>query len=191
LFRSTAYHSTVQIDNVEQNTTDEKTPFVIGDEAHPRVVKWETNGEFDYVIAEHNGYRRFDQPLTHRRAVRFDKRKRFWLIEDDFSGAGQHHLATRFHFKAGLEVSAYNKKAAVARDPHNGARLLIQPLDLDEAPRFEKQFTSRDYGEKEASLAANWAVDKDVPLKLRWLLLPLCAGEYERERLAEIENLLK
>lgn len=191
LFRSTAYHSTVQIDAVEQNTTDKKAPFVMGDEAHPRVLKWETNGELDYVIAEHNGYRRLDQPVTHRRAVRFDKRKRFWLIEDDFSGAGKHHLATRFHFNAGLEVSAYNKKAAVARDPQNGARLLIQPLDLDEAPQFEKQFTSRDYGEKEASLAANWFVETDVPRKLRWLLLPLSASEFELERLAEIEELLK
>lgn len=191
LFRSTAYHSTVQIDDVEQNTTDEKTPFVMGDEAHPRVVKWETNGELDYVIAEHDGYRRLDRPVTHRRAVRFDKRKRFWLIEDDFSGAGKHHLATRFHFNAGLEVSAYNQKAAVARDPQNGAQLLIQPLDLDEAPRFEKQFTSRDYGEKEASLGANWFVETDVPRKLRWLLLPLSAQEDARGRLAEIESLLK
>ncbi len=81
----------------------------MGDEAHPRVVKWETNGEFDYVIAEHDGYRRLAQPVTHRRSVRFDKRNRFWLIEDEFSGAGKHHLATRFHFNAGLEVSAYNE----------------------------------------------------------------------------------
>lgn len=191
LFRSTAYHSTVQIDDVEQNTTDEKTPFVMGDEAHPRVVKWETNGELDYVIAEHDGYRRLDQPVTHRRAVRFNKRKRFWLIEDDFSGAGKHHLATRFHFNAGLEVSAYNEKAAVARDPQNGAQLLIQPLDLDDAPRFAEQFTSRDYGEKEASLAANWFVETDVPRKLRWLLLPLSAQEDARGRLGEIESLLK
>lgn len=191
LFRSTAYHSTVQIDHVEQNATDEKTPFVMGDEAHPRVVKWETNGQLDYVIAEHEGYRRLDQPVTHRRSVRFDKLNRFWLIEDEFSGAGKHHLATRFHFNAGLEVSAYNEKAAVARDPQNGARLLIQPLDLNEAPQFEEQFTSRDYGEKEASLAANWVVETDLPRKLRWLLLPLSASEDEPERLAEIENLLK
>ena len=190
LFRSTAYHSTVQIDAIEQNTTDEKTPFVMGDEAHPRVVKWETNGELDYVIAEHDGYRRLDQPVTHRRSVQFDKQNRFWLIEDDFSGGGKHQLATRFHFNAGLEVSAYNEKAAVARDPQNGAQLLIQPLDLDDAPRFEEQFTSRDYGEKGASLAANWVVETDVPRKLRWLLLPLSAQEDARERLAEIESLL-
>jgi hypothetical protein len=191
LFRSTAYHSTVQIDDVEQNTTDEGTPFVIGDEAHPRVVKWETNAAFDYVIAEHDGYQRLDHPVTHRRSIRFDKKNRFWGIDDEFSGAGKHQLATRFHFDAGLEVSAYNKTAAVAREPNKGVRLLIQPLDLDEAPQFEKQFTSRDYGEKRASLAANWVMDAAVPRKLRWLLLPLSAKEDERERLAEIAELLK
>jgi hypothetical protein len=152
-------------------------------------VKWETNAEFDHVIAEHDGYQRLDQPVTHSRSVRFDKRNRFWLVEDEFSGAGRHHLATRFHFNTGLKLSAYNKAAAVARDPDNGARLLIQPLDVDEAPTFEKQFTSRDYGEKQASLAANWLVDTVVPRKLRWLLLPLSANEDDRERLAEIEEM--
>lgn len=191
LFRSTAFHSTVHIDDVEQNTTDEKTPFVMGDEAHPRVVKWETNGEFDFVIAEHDGYRRLAQPVTHRRSVRLDKQHRFWLIEDEFNGAGGHKLATRFHLNTRLEVSADNNAAAIVRDPHNGARLLIQPLDLNEAPRFEKQFTSRDYGEKEPSLAANWLAETAVPRTLRWLLLPLSASEDAQERLAEIKELLK
>src|SRR5262249_47362661 len=78
LFRSTAYHSTVQVDGIEQNTTEEQTPFVIGDEAHPRVVDWETNAEFDYIVAEHDGYRRLPEPVTHRRSVRFEKADRYW-----------------------------------------------------------------------------------------------------------------
>lgn len=191
LFRSTAYHSTVQIDNVEQNTTDDKTPFVIGDEAHPRVLKWETTDTFDYLVAEHDGYQRLAQRVTHRRSIRFDKQNRFWLIDDEFTGSGKHRLGTRFHFNAALEVSAYNETAAVARDPNNGSRLLIQPLEPGEVPRFEKQFTSRDYGEKEASLTANWTIDAALPRRLRWLLLPLSANEDERGRLGDIEELLK
>src|SRR5262249_38905150 len=42
-FRSTAYHSTVQIDKREQNTIDVQTTFVIGNEALPRGVEWETD----------------------------------------------------------------------------------------------------------------------------------------------------
>src|SRR5258707_4998557 len=71
LFRSTAYHSTVEVDDIEQNVTLEEVPFVIGDEAHPRCVLWETGVEVDRVIAEHNGYRRLPQPVYHRLSVSF------------------------------------------------------------------------------------------------------------------------
>src|SRR5262249_53200512 len=43
VFRSTAYHSTVKIDGTEQNTTDPNMPFVIGNEAQPRVLEWQSN----------------------------------------------------------------------------------------------------------------------------------------------------
>ncbi|HEV8587447.1 MAG TPA: alginate lyase family protein [Pyrinomonadaceae bacterium] len=188
LFRSTAYHSTVQIDGVEQNTIDEQTPFVIGDEAHPRVLVWETNAEFDYAVAEHDGYQRLAQPVTHRRSVRFDKRNGFWLVEDEFTGAGLHELTTRFHFNAGLEVRAHNGNSALARDPNSGARLLIRPLNLAQPPQFEEQFTSRDYGAKEGSLTACWAMETTMPCKFRWLLVPIRSGDDERERLALVKQ---
>src|ERR1041385_1623154 len=99
-FRSTAYHSTVQIDGLEQNTTDLHTPFVIGNEARPRVLEWQTSDDFDKVVAEHYGY-----PVIHRRTVTFDKRGRFWLIDDEFFGEGEHVYEARFHFAPGLEVT--------------------------------------------------------------------------------------
>ena len=83
-FRSTAYHSTVEIDGAEQNTTDERIPFVIGNEAQPRVIGWESTPERDYIIAEHSGYARLTPPVIHRRAVRFDKRQRLWIVADTF-----------------------------------------------------------------------------------------------------------
>src|SRR6185369_8158269 len=45
-FRSTAYHSTMQIDGLEQNTICAETPFVIGNEAKPRVLEWKTSDDF-------------------------------------------------------------------------------------------------------------------------------------------------
>ena len=189
LFRSTAYHSTVQIDGVEQNTTEETAPFVIGNEARPRVIARESNAELDLIVAEHNGYQRLTQPVTHRRAVRFDKKNRLWLIADEFAGAGTHELATRFHFDAGLEVANYDRTAALALDRKTGAQLLVLPLDEERQPQFEEQFTSRDYGEKQASVSACWLVEAALPLKMRWLLLPISARENDRERFALIETL--
>src|SRR5438552_7039036 len=40
LFRSTAYHSTVQVDSAEQNSIEEAAPFIIGNEARQQVINW-------------------------------------------------------------------------------------------------------------------------------------------------------
>ena len=104
-FRSTAYHSTVKIDGQEQNTTDVNTPFVIGNEAQPRVLEWQSNEKYDKVVAEHYGYRRLPVPVTHRRTVTFNKPESSWLIEDEFFGAGEHEFEVWFHFAPELELT--------------------------------------------------------------------------------------
>ena len=102
LFRSTAYHSTVQVDGAEQNSIEEAAPFVIGNEARPRVISWKPGAAADLVVAEHYGYQRLSQLVTHRRTVRFNKADRFWLIEDELTGEGTHECAFRFHIAPGL-----------------------------------------------------------------------------------------
>lgn len=143
-FRSTAYHSTVQIDGKEQNTIRVDAPFVIGNEAQPRVLEWKTNDDFDKVVAEHYGY-----SVTHRRTVTFDKRERLWLIDDEFFGEGEHLYEARFHFApeaAGLEVSLLNH---------------------DVKPVLESQSVSRDYGEMIDAVSACWRIS-GRPGKLSW-----------------------
>jgi hypothetical protein len=182
LFRSTAYHSTVQIDDVEQNKTEEATPFIIGDEARPRLVDWHASDESDRVSAEHYGYKRLPQPITHRRTVIFNKYERFWEIEDTFIGAGEHKLAFRFHFDSGLEVIPIDEGVR-AFDPISGHSLFLRSLDLKAAAELESNFTSRDYGEKLDSLSAYWTTRRSTPTTVRWILVPVCAGEDADARL--------
>ena len=183
-FRSTAYHSTVEVDEVEQNTTDGAVPFVIGDEAHPRVISWESDGETDVVVAEHAGYQRLPQPLTHRRTVQFDKRRRFWLVEDKLSGAGTHDLAFRFHFAPGLETNVRADGTIEVCDKMNGARLLITVSGLDVEPVLESRFSSRDYGTKAPSVSVCWAVRTPLPVAGSFALIPVTSGDDEGERLS-------
>ena len=177
LFRSTAYHSTVQVDGIEQSTTDEATPFVIGDEAHPHVVEWETNAQFDYILAEHEGYRRLAEPVTHRRSIRFEKSARYWLIEDSFSGAGTHDFAFRFHCAPGLDVEVTADGNVQLCDKIGGARLLIAPLTKSAPPELETGFASTDYGAKEASTIVCWLHPGTVSLRKRWALIPSLKNE--------------
>jgi hypothetical protein len=171
-FRSTAYHSTVEIDGVEQNTTDEQFPFVMGNEAKPQVLSWETCAEFDRVSAEHFGYRRLPKPVTHRRTVTFNKLQRWWLIEDEFQGNAEHDFAVRFHLNSGIDVSLASETSVWACDRPTDARLFIGPLDLEQKPEFENQFTSTNYHEKTASVSACWQFRAKAPCTYRWILIP-------------------
>lgn len=189
LFRSTAYHSTVEVDEAEQNSTDEQMPFVIGNEAQPRVLRWETTTERDHVVAEHDGYRRLSAPVTHRRSVEFHKRERYWIVEDALVGEGTHDFRFRFHFADALEITVCDEKGVRALDQISGARLFILPLDFAEAPLLEPRFVSRDYGAKSPSISACWTRRSSVPLSARWAIVPLRGDEDDKVLTRIIERL--
>lgn len=188
LFRSTRYHSTVEIDGVEQNSTDARTPFVMGNEAQPRLLEWKSAPDADFIKAEHKGYARLREPVTCARSVRFDKRQRLWLVEDQFEGAGEHDFSFRFHLASGLKVSAH-EGLVEALDERSGARLLIAPLNLNSKPALEGLFTSTDYGAKSPSVSACWRLRARVPLRAAWALVPVCAAHEEDEKLSLIKSL--
>ncbi|HJP94857.1 MAG TPA: alginate lyase family protein [Pyrinomonadaceae bacterium] len=157
-FRSTAYHSTVKIDGKEQNTIDPQMPFVIGNEAKPRVLEWKTSDDFDKVVAEHYGY-----SVVHRRSVTFEKRERRWLIEDEFFGEGEHDYEVRFHFAPEVEVKLTGEGVEARM---GDARLRII-TELEAV--LERPAVSRDYGEMKESLAACWRIS-GRPRKIKWVL---------------------
>jgi hypothetical protein len=187
-FRSTAYHSTLEIDGVEQNSTNRAVPFVIGDEAHPKVLRWETTKERDVLIAEHRGYKRLSSPVIHRRAVIFDKKVRWWLIEDELLGAGDHSVAARFHFDSGLRVELESQNLAVATRDQSGVRLLVFSFDSGADTTLEQNFVSRDYGSKQPSLSICWSRRVGCPAKFRWAIVPVCKGEDEGDRLSAVKD---
>ena len=177
LFRSTAYHSTVQVDGAEQNSIDQAIPFIIGNEARPRVLTWESNAETDLLVAEHYGYQTLGQPVLHRRSVKFDKRRRFWLIEDELTGEGTHEFSFRFHFAPGLETEVRPDGIVAACDKINSARLLVVSLTERSVPKLEPGFVSTDYGAKQASVVACWSGSASVPLLKRWAIIPVRVDE--------------
>ncbi|MBA3765893.1 MAG: alginate lyase family protein [Acidobacteria bacterium] len=186
LFRATAYHSTVEVDGAEQNTTLEGMPFVMGDEAHPRVLTWDSAPERDRIVAEHDGYARPQlpgRPITHRRTIEFAKLQRYWTIEDALTGEGEHVFRFRYHFAENLDLSVGADRNVRACDKMTGARLVIVALDGSQSPALEERYASRDYGEKHKTVSACWTLRARAPFTCRWLIVPICAGEDENARL--------
>src|SRR4030095_8116010 len=122
------------------------TPFVVGNEAKPRVLEWKTSAGSDRVVAEHYGY-----SVTHRRTVTFDKRERLWLIDDEFFGEGEHVYEARFHFAPGA------------------SGLEGRLLNHNVAPVLECDPVSRDYGEMRDSVSACWRISGRVS-RLSWII---------------------
>jgi heparinase II/III-like protein len=197
-FRSTAYHSTVQVDGAEQNTIDESVPFVSGNEAQPKVLEWQTTAGEDLVAGEQQGYRRLKQPVTHRRTIRFDKRKRFWLVKDELVGKGTHEFSFRFHLAPGLDTKVRPDGIVEVCDKMNSARLLFvcqQPDrmcghsdELEMKAILEPRFSSRDYGEKEPSVSVCWTARSATPLTVVFTLIPIRPGEDQNERMKDLRS---
>jgi hypothetical protein len=183
LFRSTAFHSTVQLDGAEQNETQADAPFVIGADARVTALSWESTLRQDRIVAEHSGYERLADPVTHRRAVTLKKADRWWLIEDEIIGNGEHEIAARFHFDSGLDLNVFNNDGVIAVD-RGSARLLVWSLDRHQPAALEAQYTSKHYGAKAPSVSACWTIKAALPCKFRWAILPVGAEENAQERLS-------
>jgi hypothetical protein len=90
LDRSTRAHSTLAMDEQDQNTipSDPRLLFQCGDEAAVSPI----TGDAAEVHASHFGYTRIG--IVHHRSVRLDERS--LIITDDVSGSGEHALDLRF-----------------------------------------------------------------------------------------------
>jgi hypothetical protein len=193
LFRSTAYHSTVQVDDEEQNTTDVNLPFVIGNEARPNVLQWETTHERDSVSAEHHGYARLKNPVIHHRSIEFNKKEGYWLIEDKLSGKGKHDFYFRFHLAPYLNVSEDETGLIRISDKMN-RRLFLKQFGLNIKSKVNQVWVSRNYGQHEESSSICWEVKAGLPLKLGFVLIPLRTIDNEasqKERLKCIIECIK
>jgi hypothetical protein len=154
LFRSTAAHSTVQIDDYEQRTIREAEPFVISDKGKTVVLSFSTTEEKCEVVGQFY----YDTlPAYHRRTVTFERRDRQWVIWDEVGCSGKHTVHFRFHFGPNVEVAITPDGVVEARDVLNSARLSIVMEGLESQPALESRFSSRDYGRKEQSTAVCWS----------------------------------
>jgi hypothetical protein len=147
------------------------------------LLEWEIGPERELASAEHYGYQRLPQPVTHRRTVTFNKSQRCWIVSDKLTGAGVHDLSFRFHFAPGLESSVRADGIVEAADKMNGTRLLIVASDMIR-PELEPRFSSRHYGVKAPSSSCCWAVRTALPYVANFVFIPVGAEENEEARLS-------
>jgi hypothetical protein len=100
-FRSTAAHNTARIDGENQSKMAGR--FLWSAKANSRLVRFD-NGHQVTIDAEHDGYLRLPEPVTHRRTVHFDRATGNVSLEDNFRGTGKHQVELFFHLHEDAEV---------------------------------------------------------------------------------------
>ncbi len=101
-FRSTAAHNTARVDG--RNQSEMAGRFLWSSKANARLLRFEDSSGKVTIEAEHDGYKRLPEPVTHRRTVSLDRASGSLNIEDGFQCAGRHEVELFFHMHEDASV---------------------------------------------------------------------------------------
>jgi hypothetical protein len=124
-FRSTAAHNTACVDG--RNQSEMAGRFLWGAKANARLLRFESNSQQITIAAEHDGYTRLPDPVTHRRTVDFDRTTGNVSIEDGFTCVGRHEIELFFHMHE--EASVVSLRDGEANIDWRGRRIMFSSPD--------------------------------------------------------------
>ncbi|MDD2231090.1 MAG: alginate lyase family protein [Candidatus Cloacimonetes bacterium] len=103
-FRSTAMHNTIVVDKQSQNTLRQDSLWDFQSDAIPKTMMWKEDDKTVQYEGEHDGYRKLNHPIVHRRKIEYDKNDRSWIITDKLMGSGVHYVELYLHFDIGIDI---------------------------------------------------------------------------------------
>ena len=112
-FRGTSAHNTVRIDGEDQSV--QGGSFMWLAKANAGCSLWLSSADKDCFEGWHDGYRRLDDQVKHRRLIELDKRARRIVVEDTLEMAEDHEVELFFHCHEESEVRAAGEGFVVRR----------------------------------------------------------------------------
>ena len=178
-FRSSAAHSTVEVDGRPQAVPE--GPFRWRHRPAACLRRFVSTEHYDYADADHDAYGRLPDPVRHRRRVIF-ARRRYWVLVDDLEGEAEHRIELRFQF-APLPVSMDDDSWARARGAGGGGLLLRAfariPLQASllcgESAPFQG-WISPAYGRAVPAPLLVYRTQGRLPLRIVTLLYPIASS---------------
>jgi uncharacterized heparinase superfamily protein len=166
-FRSTRAHNTSMIDGREIADFDGMWS-VKNDTTAPKVIQWNSNATQDLLIAEHYGYRRLAQPVTHRRSFTLNKSNSAIQIRDEFLGNGKHVLEWRLCLAPSVVVQLPGESEAVIK---NGPVVLTVRKDGGRW-KMEDGWYSPSYGVRQRTRVLSCTLSTSVPFSSEITITP-------------------
>ncbi len=130
-FRGTSAHNTLRVDGVDQSMPGGNFMWV--KHANVRCLQWDEQPNRQSFMGRHDGYCRLKDPVTHIRAINFDSKDGFEII-DRLECIASHSIERFWHFSEHCDVSV--EKNGTIRACVDGYRLDIDPVEPVETELF-------------------------------------------------------
>ncbi|MGC4122385.1 MAG: alginate lyase family protein [Myxococcales bacterium] len=195
-FRSTAAHSTIQVDGVEQCRLIAGRPFALPDDARARALGFESTPGRERFVGEHRGFERLVPGLRHQRELVLDRAARAFLVLDRLAGSGCHEVVSRFllpdtlvRFREPSQVELDRiarfglvpaRRALELGTPEAPRALLVPPEGLEVA--LVPSWYSPGYGRRTPAITVELRAVGELPVEQRVVILLLAGNGSETGR---------
>jgi hypothetical protein len=112
-FRGTRAHNTVTVDGQDQSVAAGR--FLWTKHAAIKSMVFEPRADLDRLSAEHDGYHRLADPVTHRRELSYLKDARVLRVMDRLTCKSRHHVEINWHFSPAFAVVLLERQLRATR----------------------------------------------------------------------------
>lgn len=178
-FRSTRAHSTVTVDQAEQNRLIPGKLFCLHPDSRVQVLQWEPGGPVERLVAEHDGYERLSLPVRHRREIVVDWSHETWQVTDRLTPRDDrplsHHVEWTLTFAPHCSLlparSGWRLSTPSQRLWLEGPRLLSGGKVIDPVPHIQEGLVAPQYGQVQHAPVLRWSWDGVLPVESRVSIL--------------------
>ncbi|MGC3976519.1 MAG: alginate lyase family protein [Nitrospira sp.] len=172
-FRSTLFHSTVRVDQAEQNRFIPGKSFCLHPDSRLSPVQWDIGGPVEQAAADHDGYERFPHPVRHRRQVRADWLNRSWRVMDDLfspmAGSHPHCLEWTLTFSPQCSFRRMETGWSVITPRQqfwlDGPRVSANGKSVAISPWLDEQAIAEQYGRVRTASCLRWSWEGSLPVE--------------------------
>ena len=176
-YRETASHNTIAVD-ARSSSEPGIGAFQWRHTASTELGRWTSDGLYDFVRGEHDGFMRLPSPVRHERSILFVK-GRYWVIRDRLIGEGDHQAVARFHCAPNVEVTLESSGEAMLVMPDDGAlhAVRLRTFAPSGSLMLRQDSLCPVYGRKEPATVCEYHFTTHGTTELLTFVLPVGAGD--------------
>jgi hypothetical protein len=169
-FRATASHNTVEVAESEINPMMKTELFRLKQFAHPTIEEWEKTSKYARLVASHDGYRRLEPGVIHRRELMLDRINDTVEVVDELKGGnGNQEAKTYLHFPGDAVLTACGDGGWQA--VRGNVRCHIRFFGVERVLLDEKWVSDR-FGVRETAPVLVGLLSGPLPLRFGYRLEP-------------------